>query len=97
MNSPQVNAVSTTRDHCKEMFHLHLDGHNSSAADRKVAVSAMVGYVGLMMQGEAPRMTAAETPAAKGNADAAISLSTLISFLFFAKVVNIFVTLRGYA
>ena len=37
------------------------------------------------------------TPAAKGNANPAISLSTLISFLFFAKVVIIFITLHGYA
>ena len=48
------------------------------------------------MQGEPPVKTAATTAAAKGNANPAISLSTLISFLFFAKVVIIFVTLRGY-
>ena len=69
----------------------------SNTADIMTDVSAMVGYVGLMLQGEAPRMTAAKTPAAKGNANAAISRSTLISSLFFAKVVNIFVTLHRYA
>ena len=73
-----------------------LDECKSRAADNNVAVSANIGYVGLMMQGEAPRTTAALTPAAKGNANAAISCSALISFLFFAKVVIIFVTLHGY-
>jgi hypothetical protein len=53
-------------------------------------------YVGLVVQGDPAVMTAAVTPAAKGNANPAISLSTFISFLFFAKVDIIFVTLRKY-
>jgi hypothetical protein len=47
-----------------------------------------------MMQGEAPGIKAAVTPAANGNANPAISLSIVISFLFFAKVLIIFVTLQ---
>ena len=49
-----------------------------------------------MVWGKAPKVTDAATPAAKGNANPAISLSTFISFLFFAKVDIIFVTLRRY-
>jgi hypothetical protein len=40
---------------------------------------------------------AVRTPAANGNANRTISLSTVISLLIFAKVAIIFVTLRGCA
>ena len=42
-------------------------------------------------------MAAAMTPAAKGRANPAISLSTFISSLFFAKVAINFLTLHGLA
>ena len=41
-------------------------------------------------------MTTAVTPAANRNANPAISCQAFISFLFFAKVVIIFITLHRY-
>ena len=40
-------------------------------------------------------IVAAIAPAANGSTNPAISLSTIISFLFFAKLAIIFLTLRG--
>ena len=45
--------------------------------------------------GTSAAYAAAMTPAANGNENHAISLSTFISFLFFAKVAIIFITLRS--
>ena len=48
------------------------------------------------MQEEEPMAIDAMTPAVKGNATPTNSLSTVISFLIFAKVDIIFVTLHRY-
>jgi hypothetical protein len=44
-----------------------------------------------------PEYIARRTPAVKGRAIPAVSLSTFISLLFFAKVAIIFITLQRYA
>jgi hypothetical protein len=96
VKTPQDSAQMTVAHHCAAGFQSRLAVCSRIRADENVNVSAKMWYVGLMMQGEPPVKTAAMTPAAKGNANPAISLSTLISFLFFAKVVIIFLTLHGY-
>ena len=59
----------------------------------ETAVSETDAFM-IWMSYDDPAYVASATPAAKGNENPAISLSTFISYLFFAKVAIIFITLQ---
>ena len=60
----------------------------------ETAVRETDAFMIWMSYDDDPAYVASATPAAKGNENPAISLSTFISYLFFAKVAIIFITLQ---
>ena len=96
-NIPDENATVPVRMHKVLVLNVFLEGCISVNRHIAVTASAAAGLVVSIPERLIPEYAARRTPAVKGNANPAVSLSTLISFLFFANVAIIFITLQRCA
>ncbi len=95
VNRPHVNDMKHTNMGAYPAYCVFPDVIIRHAMNATAAYNADDANMLSVTAGTSAAYAAAMTPAANGNENHAISLSTFISFLFFAKVAIIFITLRS--
>lgn len=94
VNRPHASDIAPTNMGAYPVYCVFPDVIIRHAMNAAAAYNADDANMLSVTAGTSAAYAAAMTPAANGNENHAISLSTFISFLFFAKVAIIFITLR---
>ena len=96
VNTPLKNAVRNINMIVGCVFQTCLSRHRRQIIVDERASGGKQKTRGFLMNKEYEKNAVINIPAVNGRTNPAISLSTFISRLFFAKVAIIFITLQGY-